>query len=87
MSSELAAVSYHFQCLVFPLGCLSLPLNKMPRRLFLLVRWLEDETVGVTLSTAANVDGDDQLTVGAVLPIKFDSKFYQAEILKISREY
>lgn len=59
----------------------------MPRRLFLLVRWLEDETVGVTLSTAANVDSDDQLMVGAVLPIKFDSKFYQAEILKISREY
>ena len=49
---------------------------------FALVSWLEDDSVGVVPLSAAK-DGE-KVYPGAMLPIKFQRKYYDAEILKIS---
>lgn len=50
-----------------------------------LVRWIIDESVGVMPSTSVKT-GQIQ-TVGAFVDAKYDGKFYEAEILKISSKY
>ena len=49
-----------------------------------LVRWLIDETVGVMPLSA--IRPGQQSFVGAVIDMKYQSKFFEAEILKISRK-
>lgn len=52
----------------------------MPK--FALVRWLSDESVGVMPLTAARKGS--KIYVSAVIEMKFQKKFYDAELLKIS---
>ena len=49
---------------------------------FALVSWLEEGSVGIMPLTAAR--DRDKLHVGAIVPMKFQGKYYDAEILKIS---
>ena len=49
-----------------------------------LVRWFSDETVGVMPISA--VQKGEKVYVGAVVNMKFKSKMYEAEILKLSSE-
>ena len=49
---------------------------------FALVSWLEEGSVGVMPITAAK--DREKLRIGAVVPMKFHGKFYDAELLKIS---
>ena len=49
---------------------------------FALVSWLEDNSVGVVPLSAAK-DGE-KVFPGATIPVKFQRKYYEAEILKIS---
>ncbi len=51
---------------------------------FMLVRWLVDETVGVMPLTSVKKDHTPR--VGAYVEAKYQGKFYEAEILKISGE-
>lgn len=58
---------------------------KGKEKTFVLVRWLEDETVSVMPLTA--IHQDFTAHVGAVVRVKWSRrKYYDAEILKISRE-
>lgn len=50
-----------------------------------LVRWLEDETVGVMpISAIAKEDKGINVFPGAIAKIKWKKLFYDAEILKVS---
>ena len=49
---------------------------------FTLVSWVEEGSVGVMPLTAAR--DRDKLHIGAVVPMKFQGKYYDAELLKIS---
>lgn len=60
------------------------PKKRSKEKLFILVRWLVDETVGVMPLTALH--RDCRAHVGAVVEVKYGRKFYQAEVLKISGE-
>ncbi len=57
----------------------------MSEKIFLLVRWMEDETVGVVPVTA--VKKGQEFDVGAYVETKFKKKFYESEVLKISGKY
>jgi len=58
---------------------------KGKEKTFVLVRWLEDETVSVMPLTA--IHQDFTAHVGAVVRVKWGGrKYYDAEILKKSRE-
>ncbi len=60
--------------------------DKTPRSKYLLVRWLEEESVGIMPSS--NVHKEDKVAVGAVVRMKWSSKkYYDAEILKMSSKY
>ena len=52
---------------------------------FILVRWLQDETVGVMPQSA--VQKDSHVYVGAVTQVKYGRRFFDAEILKVSCEF
>ncbi len=53
---------------------------------YLLVRWLEEDAVGIMPSSA--VHKEDKATVGAIVRMKWKGKtFYDAEILKMSSKY
>ena len=54
------------------------------RKRFVLVRWLEDENVGVVPVSA--VHADSRVYVGALAKVKYDRKFYDAELLQTSGE-
>ncbi len=54
----------------------------MSEKVFLLVRWLEDETVGVFPVTA--VKKGQGYYVGACIDTKYKKKLYHSEVLKIS---
>jgi len=49
-----------------------------------LVRWLDDERVGVMPSSA--VKNDEKAYVGSFVEFRWGKSFYDAEILKISRK-
>ena len=49
---------------------------------FVLVSWVEEGSVGVMPLTAAR--DRDKLHIGVVVPMKFQGKYYDAELLKIS---
>ena len=51
---------------------------------YLLVRWIEEDSVGVMPSTA--LKKGQMPSVGVITELKYSSKFYEAEILKISGE-
>ena len=58
---------------------------QMPfKQQFALVNWLEDGSVGVMPLSAAK-DGEN-LHPGVIVPMKYQGKFYDAEVLKISRK-
>ena len=58
---------------------------KPKERQFVLVRWLDDETVSVMPLSA--VCKDDRAYVGAVVKVRWNGwKLYDAEIMKISGE-
>ena len=52
---------------------------------FLLVRWTSDESVGVVPLSA--VRPGQKSFVGAIVDMKYQSKYYEAEILKISGKH
>lgn len=56
----------------------------MTAKTFLLVRWLEEESVGVVPSSA--VKKDQSVFAGSFADVKYQKKYYEAEILKISGE-
>ena len=49
-----------------------------------LVRWLEDETVGVMPMSAISKEDKGNVYPGAIAKLKWKKKLYEAEILKIS---
>ena len=49
---------------------------------FALVRWVEEESVGVMPLSA--VKKNSNIFVGAIVEMKFKKAFYDAEVLKIS---
>ena len=57
----------------------------MSRTTFALVRWVEEESVGVMPLSA--VRSGQKAFVSAIVEMKFKSMYYEAEILKISGEY
>lgn len=54
------------------------------RKRFVLVRWLEDESVGVVPVSA--VHADSRVYVGAHAKVKYGRKFYDAELLQTAGE-
>lgn len=54
------------------------------RKRFVLVRWLEDESVGVVPVSA--VHADSRVYVGALAKVKYGRKFFDAELLQTSGE-
>lgn len=50
-----------------------------------LVRWYEDESVGVM--PISSVQKGEKVYVGATVNMKFKGKTYEAEILKLSGEF
>ena len=52
---------------------------------YILVRWIEDETLSIRPSSA--VSKGINASVGALGDIKFGRVYYQGEILAISGEY
>ena len=51
---------------------------------YLLVRWIEEDSVGVMPSTT--LKKGQMASVGMTTELKYNSKFYDAEILKVSGE-
>ena len=66
---------------------LKLLLQIMPPKQYILVRWLEDESVGIMPISAVHKDSQAQTHVGAVVDIKFGRRYYTGEILQISGEF
>ncbi len=54
----------------------------MPNR-YILVRWMEEESVGVVPASAAS----SEPVLGTILAVKYQTKYYDAEILKISGKH
>lgn len=52
------------------------------RKSFCLLRWIEEDKVGIMPISA--VKKDQIATVGSVVDVKYQSKFYPAEILVVS---
>ena len=53
---------------------------------FTLVRWVEDDTVGIMAISAATNESKSKPYVGAVVNMRWrGKKTYEAEILRISR--
>ena len=59
---------------------------KQKKSHFILVRWLQDETVGVMPQSAVHKDAQSSTYVGSMVQVKYGRKFYDAEILKIASE-
>lgn len=57
-----------------------------PKTHFMLVRWIEDEKIGVMPVSA--VQKGNPVQVGAIVPVKWSAgKYYDAEILQLSGKY
>lgn len=57
----------------------------MPKTTFALVRWLEEESVGVMPLSA--VRSGQKTFVSAIVQMKYQGRYYEAQILEISGEY
>ncbi len=57
---------------------------KEAKKKFLLVSWVEDQTVGVMPMSAVHKDSAQNIVAGSVIKVKWSSKYYEAEIIKIS---
>ena len=55
---------------------------KSKKQQFILICWLEDEMVGVMPLTS--VAKDEKLFVGAVVQMKWKTKYYETEVLKLA---
>ena len=60
-----------------------MPPRRKERR-FILVRWLQDETVGVVPQSTVHKDDQRRVYVGSSLRVKYGRKFYEGEILQMS---
>ena len=58
--------------------------KKSKTPVYCLVRWLEDESVGVIPKSSVRKGQTDKVCVGEICEFKFGGKFYDAETLKIS---
>ena len=67
---------------VLAITLLKLLLQIMARKQYILVRWLEDETVGIMPISAVHKDSQGLTHVGAVVDIKFGQRYYTGEIYR-----
>ena len=63
----------------------NMPPKKRNGRGFVLVRWLEEESIGVMPVRSIHEDDHDRVFVGAFVRVKWTTnKYYDTEILKLS---
>ena len=58
--------------------------KKSKSPVYCLVRWLENESVGVIPKSSVRKGQTDKVCVGEICEFKYGGKFYDAKMLKIS---
>ena len=60
----------------------------MPPKSYLLLRWIEDERVGIVPSSSVHSEDTQRVYPGAIgVRVMFGKKYFEAQILKIDGKY
>lgn len=54
------------------------------KKKFILVNWVEDQTIGVMPLSSVRKEDAENIAVGSVCQVKWGSKYFSAEVLKMS---